>query len=414
MKRYDLLLAVVLLCVTVSPVRGGEPSMPDKPGVFAEVWEIVRDHFYDPEYNGVDWEVARGRYANRAKEAETVDEFASAVNDMLSELGVSHTHYYTRWDPAYYQLLDLFKDGPMGEEIEKFFPDMDLGYTGIGVFTNDVEGMTFVAGVLESGPAHKAGLRIGDRIVSAGGKAFHPIRSFEGREGKEVSLSIQSTSNPNDVRDVVVVPERIHPNDTFLESMRSSIRVVERDGFSIGYIHVWSYAGEQYHDLLVEEVAWGTLKEADALVLDIRDGWGGANPNYLNIFNRKVPVLSQTDRAGETFTFDFQWRKPVALVVNGGTRSGKEVIAYGFKKYGIGKVIGERTAGAVTAGRPFLLSDGSLLYLAVADVLVDGERLEGGGVRPDVDVRFPVEYAQGRDPQIEKAVEILVEQLKGK
>jgi carboxyl-terminal processing protease len=108
---------------------------------------------------------------------------------------------------------------------------------------------------------------------------------------------------------------------------------------------------------------------------------------------------------------DFQWRKPVVMLVNNGSRSGKEILAYGFQKYKLGKVIGTKTAGAVVGGSPFLLKDGNLLYLAVIDVLVDGERLEGKGVIPDIEVPFPLEYAQGKDPQLEKAVEVLLEQL---
>jgi carboxyl-terminal processing protease len=92
------------------------------------------------------------------------------------------------------------------------------------------------------------------------------------------------------------------------------------------------------------------------------------------------------------------------MLVNGGTRSGKEILAYGFKAYGVGEVIGERTAGAVLAGRAYLLSDGSLLLLAVADVLVDGQRLEGVGVMPTIPVPFALAYAQGQDPQLDHAV----------
>jgi len=106
-------------------------------------------------------------------------------------------------------------------------------------------------------------------------------------------------------------------------------------------------------------------------------------------------------------------RKPVVILINGGTRSGKEILAYGFKTYGLGEVVGTRTAGAVLAGRAFLLSDDSLLLLAVADVLVDGQRLEGLGVTPTVDVPFALEYAQGRDPQLDRAVALLSRAVRG-
>ena len=89
------------------------------------------------------------------------------------------------------------------------------------------------------------------------------------------------------------------------------------------------------------------------------------------------------------------------------------MLAYGFKKYGVGEVIGTRTAGALLAGRAFLLKDDSLLLLAVADVEVDGERLEGVGVAPTIEVPFNLEYAAGRDPQLDKAVEVLSREIGG-
>ena len=66
--------------------------------------------------------------------------------------------------------------------------------------------------------------------------------------------------------------------------------------------------------------------------------------------------------------------------------------------------MGERTAGAVLAGKPTILSDQSLLYVAVSDVLVDGQRLEGVGVEPDVTVARKLPYCAGRDEQLDAAV----------
>ena len=113
----------------------------------------------------------------------------------------------------------------------------------------------------------------------------------------------------------------------------------------------------------------GALRDADALVWDLRDGWGGAEPQYLDLFNLRAPTLQMTDRSGETGLVDVKWRKPVAMLINGGTRSGKEVLAYGFKKYGLGELIGTRTEGAVLAATAFLTGDQGLLLLAVDDVL---------------------------------------------
>lgn len=204
-----------------------------------------------------------------------------------------------------------------------------------------------------------------------------------------------------------MIPKKLNPNTMFLEAMRTSIEIIEREGKKLGYVHVWSYAGDQYQQLLVEELTYGKLKQVDGLLLDLKDGWGGATPNYLNIFTAKVPTLTEVGRRGR-ITTEYQWKKPVVMIVNHGTRSGKEILAYGFKQYDIGAVVGTKTAGAVLGGSPFLLQDSSLLYLAVVDVFVNGERLEGKGVTPDIEAPFEVEYAQGKNPQKERAIEVLV------
>jgi carboxyl-terminal processing protease len=82
------------------------------------------------------------------------------------------------------------------------------------------------------------------------------------------------------------------------------------------------------------------------------------------------------------------------------------VVAYAVKKHHLGTLVGEKTAGAAMGGSCFLLQDRSLLYLAVADFRVDGERLEGVGVEPDVEVEDSLSYAAGSDPQLDKALEL--------
>jgi carboxyl-terminal processing protease len=101
------------------------------------------------------------------------------------------------------------------------------------------------------------------------------------------------------------------------------------------------------------------------------------------------------------------------MLVNEGSRSAKEILALGFQQYDIGPVVGAKTPGAVVAGRPFVMQDGSILYVAVADVYVNGdERLEGKGVTPDIVVPFSPEYARGADPQKERAIEVALEAVK--
>src|SRR5215471_1627622 len=141
----------------------------------------------------------------------------------------------------------------------------------------------------------------------------------------------------------------------------------------------------------------------------------GAAPSrsISTLFTPNASTTQVTDRSGHTRIEDVKWRKPVVMLVNGGTRSGKEVLAYGFKRYRLGEVIGTRTAGAVLAASVFLMGNGDLLLLAVADVTVDGQHLEGVGVTPTIEVPFDPAYAAGRDPQLERAVQVLSDMIKG-
>jgi carboxyl-terminal processing protease len=376
-----------------------------------EVWQEVNEHFFASNFNGVDWKAKREEYNNRVKQAQSLEEASVVINQMLSELKTSHTHFYTKQEPAYYQLLGIFNRGSFKKEVEKIFPNGKLDYTGIGIFTKDINEKTFISGIIDGTPAAQSGLKVGDEVIAVDGKPYQPIQSFVDKAEQEVKVSIQQSPDPKDRKDLTVIPKKLNPDTLFLEAMRQSIQIIEHNSKRIGYVHIWSYAGDQYQQLLVEEIGFGKLKDTQGLILDLRDGWGGAEPNYLNIFNKQVPGLTQMARDGVKRTIDLQWRKPVVMVVNNGSRSGKEILAYGFKKYGIGKLIGTKTAGAVVGGSPFLLEDGNLLYLAVVDVWVDGERLEGKGVIPDIEVPFPLEYAQGKDPQFNKAVDVLLEQI---
>jgi carboxyl-terminal processing protease len=207
---------------------------------------------------------------------------------------------------------------------------------------------------------------------------------------------------------VPVTPVYIEPNRLFLEGMTASARILQANGRRIGYVHVWCYAGYAYQRELERLLSEGPLTDADALIWDLRDGWGGAVPEYLDLFNTRAPTMRMTDRNGATEFEDVKWRKPVVMLINGGTRSGKEVLAYGFKKYGLGEVIGTRTEGAVLAATAFLIG-GGLLLLAVEDVLVDGVRLEGVGVAPTIEVQPGRPSLNGDDPQLNRAVAVLSE-----
>lgn len=376
--------------------------------LFDQVWQTINTQFYDPQFNGVDWQALGQQYQPQVKQTRTREEAAALINTMLAKLQTSHTRLYIPEEPAYYQLLGIFQPRlpELQKQLKPFFPEGKITYRGIGIFTRTLDGVPFVSGVLEGSPAAKAGVRVGDRIVSVAGRPFHPIRSFQ-NSGDRVEMVIQPTAREDSRQTLTVTPKLFDATTMFLESQLASTEVIQRQNRRIGYMHLWSYASDQYQEQLEDELLYGRLKDVDAFVLDLRGGWGGASPTVLNFFTGRGPsITSIVPRQKVRTTTPSHWPKPVVMVVNGESRSAKEILAYAFQQYKIGPVVGAKTPGAVVAGRPFLMSDGSVLYVAVADVLVDQtQRLEGEGVVPDLQVDMTLPYAQGADPQKERAIE---------
>ncbi len=395
-------LLLLLLSVPLAMPVAAE----DRLAVFDEVANLVERRFHDPDLNGLDWKSVVSEHRTRVTPDMDREAFAAEVNALLARLETSHTRFVTKDSPVWHQLAGIFvrRSGQLSRTLAAHLTGGAPRYDGIGILTERRPEGTFVIGILDGHPAQKAGLLVGDRLISVEDAAFHPIRSFEGRSGQPVDVTVER--RPGEIVTVSVTPDRLDGRTLFRKAMRDSARIVEKGGKRIGYIHAWSYAGDVFQEILSNAVLYGPLKNADALVLDVRDGWGGASPTYLHLFADQAMRFSTTRRDGRQTSFASAWDRPVVLLVNEGSRSGKELIAHGFRMLGKGPIVGERTAGAVVAGRLFPLSDGSLLYLAVADVTVDGKRLEGVGVAPDIEVPFDPAFAAGADPQLDRAVAV--------
>lgn len=412
LKRYKTWLTSFILASLVSlffwALHGliGPASFAQS-DLFDAVWETVNENFYDPNFNDVDWVATGERYRPQVAQAASRAEKVALMNEMLGELQTSHTHLYTADEPAYYQLLGIFypRSADLQTQLQETFPDGNVEYVGIGAVTDEIDGKIFIKTIIDGSPAADAELQVGDQILSVEGQPFHPIQSFVDKADQPIHLVVQSSPEPDSQQTITVTPKVFDGMMMFVDAMADSVQVIEEANKKIGYIHVWSYAGDQYQQQLEGELIYGRLKDADALVLDLRDGWGGSPLTALNLYTARGPSVTNIGRDGARSTFYGQWKKPVVMLVNEGSRSAKEILAYGFQRYEIGPVVGSNTPGAVIAGSPFVMPDGSLLYVAVNDVYVDETiRLEGVGVTPDVVVPFSIAYSHGVDSQKEEAI----------
>lgn len=399
-------LAAALTFGCANGQQAPDPIATDPAGSLATydaVCSTIESKFYDPEFQGVDW--ASLCAENRALVAEDMPraDLASLLGDMLAALNTSHTAFYTPDHITYYLLYDVFNENAnLKPHKARLFGD-EVAFETIGVFSIEQDGSKFIESIVEGSPAALAGLKVGDELISVDGAAYQDITSFRGKAGQSVTVTYRRSagSTPTDAEMTV---EKLNPKTMFLNGMRESAKLIEVDGRNIGYVHIWSSASPDYADLLEYLLMAGPLSGADALVIDLRGKIGGGGMRYLEKLFPRGPKLSVKGR-------DFEAPAPagfedkVVWVIDDGVRSSTELLAFTIKNYGYGPMVGTRTAGAVTGGSPSITPDDSLLYTAVAILAADGVVLEGRGIEPDIEVPFPIPYAEGVDPQLEAAIE---------
>ena len=142
-------------------------------------------------------------------------------------------------------------------------------------------------------------------------------------------------------------------------------------------------------------------------------GTASTATRYLDLLDPRGALLgsrnkSQPSRAATAM------RGRTAVLIDHHTRSTGELFVHAYKRERQGPLIGTRTAGAVSAAGAFAMPGGNLLYVAVSGLEIDGEVLEGPGVAPDIEVARPVPYAQGADPVLDVAVDVLISKTKAR
>lgn len=399
MMKYTA--AVILMGITAISISGvqADPPAVEHVNIVKKIDEIVRENFFDPaRLADFDELAATGKSFSREK-----------INEVLLALKASHTGYYTSDQIAYYELADIYSFAITQESSHLFGSDGKVTYPGIGMITAKINNSRFVTDVYDGGPAAIAGVRTGDEILSIDGKPYEEIKSFKNKVGKSVILQLRREQDGQPV-DVPVTVNLIEPKKAFTAAVAASIRTIGYHGADIGYIRLWSFTSDETRELIKKEVGSGRLKNADALILDLRSRWGGAPLDAAEIFVGKTPSGEMIARDGKVTVTNVRWNKPVIAIIDKGTRSGLEVFAYALGKNDI-PLVGENTAGAVLGATAFLLPNGGLLTLPVMDVRTDGKVLEGIGIRPDIKVARPIPYTGGTDPQLTAALAAIRKKL---
>jgi len=395
--RKPNLLAISTLFVFCSICSGASVQSGESTALFDKVWQTTRDNFYDKSMNGIDWSGMAEKYRNQTVAANSKSGFKTVINHMLSELHASHTAFYDDDDLEFYLLKSLFSNDTEAMQIEH------IGVTG------NYQGEEFIVkAILNGGPADLAGIKVGDRIVDVDGKKFTTAGSFRGRADTTVKLTLE---RPGAGRSVISVqPVKQNPQQAFLEASRKSARIFDKGGRKIGYFHLWTMTNDKFKDAM-ETALTGRLANTDGLVLDLRDGFGGHPFRFTDVLFRPDIDWKQNQR-GRVVTYRTGYGKPIIVLINEGTRSAKESFAFQIKKTNRGLLLGATTAGAFLGAGGFPISVDSYLELPIVDLSLDGVRLEGVGVSPDIPVSAEDTYGPN-DKQLTKALEVLTEKLNG-
>jgi carboxyl-terminal processing protease len=412
--------------------RAGAEVGPTSEKAFGQLFDAViertRKSFWDKELiANSGWERRAAEVRQGVIEAPSHAEAARRINALLAELKTSHTGLLTPDDVEYYILLDVFSGGSRVRDfVSQRFWGSGVRFAGAGFFSVRSDGRDFVDAVLEGSPAERAGLKVGDEILSVDAAPYHPIRSFRGKVGDQAVIRLKHAADAAP-QDVVVEVVSIAPLQAFRDATVASARVLERDGRRIGYVHVWASVGERSTDALKEALeAIGGEKEhenreqkgeaptppaLDGVVIDMRGKIGGTGQNaarYLEVIDPRGPLMRARNKDSKEHLRNVL-RGRTAVLIDHHTRSTAELFVHAYKRERQGPLIGTRTAGAVSAAAAYLMPGDDLLYLAVTGLEIDGEILEGPGVAPDIEVARPLSYANGADPALEAAIQQLVE-----
>jgi len=374
--------------------------------MFDETHRLMCDNFWRPDMGGVDWDGAAERYRPLLDRVATHDDLMDVLWELHGELRTSHAYVSPpggRRDP-------LHRQGLLGA---------DLSRTPEGTWRIDrvLPGESSDPHARSPLAAPGVAVRAGDVLVAVDGHPVDPLAGpaplLVGTAGKPVELTV-SPAGGGTHRYVVVVPlgddEPLRYHD-WVAGRRA--RVHEASGGRLGYLHVpdmvsagWA---ELHRDLRVEVAREG-------LVVDVRENRGGHTSQLVVEKLARRIVGWDIPRHGHPYSYPQDApRGPVVVVANEFSGSDGDIVNAAVRTLGIGPVVGTRTWGGVVGiDSRYRLVDGTSVTQPKYAMWLEGFgwSVENHGVDPDVEVPFrPQDWAAGRDPQLDRAVTLALEEL---
>lgn len=354
--------------------------------LYNRTWQIVKNEYYDPNFNHQHWARWKNRYDGKI---QTEEDAKVAIDTMLASLDDPYSRFLTK------------------EEFSEQNTSITSKISGIGVNIINDSGKIRIISVIENTPAQFADVHAGDIILAIDGK------KVSGLSLAEVSNLVKGPTNTFVSVDILRNNERINK-----KIIRKEIKIKTVKSYienNIGYIQISSFISNSTPNEFLE--ALENTNNTEGLIVDLRGNTGGLLTNAIfvaNLFIEKGRLVSIVGRNGYRYDVmardtDLEIKKPVIVLVNGASASASEILSGALKDYHKAKIIGTRTYGKGMVQKIIPLPNETGINLTIAKYLTPkGKDINKKGISPDIEVEFTSKDISNRkDVQLETAKHVL-------
>jgi tricorn protease len=377
--------------------------------IYRETWRIERDFLYDPNAHGLNLAATEEKYRPYVAGLGSRHDLSLLMEEMLGELCLGHVYVAGGDTPT----PPDTKTGLLGAD---YTVENDR-YRFAKIYRGESWNPELRAPLLQPG----AGVKEGEYLLAVNGSDLkvpdNIYRLFEGTAEKQTVLRVGPTPDGKGSREVTVVPvasERQLRNLAWVDANRRKVDALT--GGQVAYIYVPDTSAEGFARF---NRYFFAQTRKHAAIIDERFNGGGQLADHIVDYLRQPLRNYVSGRAGEGDDMPVPAgaiHGPKVMIVNERAGSGGDYLPYTFRQAKLGPLVGKRTWGGLVGigGYPTLIDGGAVTAPRMGIWFPNGRwDVENRGVAPDVEVEFdPQAVRQGKDPQLEKAVELVLAELK--
>ena len=358
--------------------------------LFEHTWQVVKNEYYDPNFNRQYWIRWKNHYRGKIK---TADDAKVAIETMLASLDDPYSRFLTK------------------EEFAEQNISIASKISGIGVNIINDSGKIKIISVIENTPAQFADLKINDTILSIDGKKVSGLSLAE--VSNLVKGPVNTFVNIDVLRNQELIKKKIIRKEIAIKTVKSSVDK------NIGYIQILSFISNSTPNEFLE--ALENTDSTEGLIIDIRGNTGGLLPNAVfvtNLFIPKGKIVSIVGR--NNYHYDIMAQdnnvnieKPVIILVDGASASASEIFSGAMKDYHRAKLLGTKTYGKGMVQKIISMPNETGINLTIAKYLTPkGKDINKQGINPDVILPLKREdIIERKDTQLETAKNMMEQMI---